>query len=107
MSNSSAQTAPSTRRSYFLGLAMEFIPLVVFTTLLMGFGPLLEAKIGLLLAPLVWLVSLGSYLLELILAIGNLAHPARRTRGYGLLTALLLSLLLAGLVLRMFQIIFS
>ncbi len=107
MSNTTTQKTSSTRKSYFLGLGIGFLPLVIFTILLIGFNSLIETKMGLLLVPLAWLVFLVGYLCELIMAIINLTHPNKRTRGYGLLTALLLSLVLSVLIYGMFTIIFT
>lgn len=92
---------PGSKR-FFMGLGTGFIPLVVFTALLFGFGSNLETKPGLLLVPLIWLVFLGSCFVALVLAIINLLLPERRVRGYGLLTALLLSPGLAVLAYYMF-----
>jgi hypothetical protein len=83
------------RSQYFWGLGLGFIPLVLF---LIGYGLALGPGSTSSSFPISLIfIGLGLYILELIATIILLFVPAQRFVGYGLLTAFLVSAVVAGI----------
>ncbi|MDQ6645188.1 MAG: hypothetical protein M3Y76_12135, partial [Chloroflexota bacterium] len=88
-------TLQQKRKHYFLGLVLGLIPLVIF---LVGFGMALGNQGGVasgLGFPLV-LLGFMLYLVELIITITYLTNKKERFVGYGLLTAFLVTPIVAA-----------
>ena len=79
---------------YFWGLGMGFIPLLLF---LVGYGLSLGSSTNPSFALSLVFIGLGLYIIELIATIVLLFRPAQRFWGYGLLTAFLISPVVAGI----------
>lgn len=88
-------TLQQKRKQYFLGLVLGLIPLVIF---LVGFGIALATQwtsVSNLGIPLV-LLGFMLYLVELIITITYLTNKKERFVGYGLLTAFLVTPIVAA-----------
>jgi hypothetical protein len=79
---------------YFWGLGVGFIPLLLF---LIGYGLSLGSSTNSGFALSLVFIGLGLYIIELIATIVLLFRPAQRFWGYGLLTAFLISPVVAAI----------